>query len=80
MLDPMSLVTPKLPPNTRELTFRLGFPAWVGKESIYIDYRLEPYSPKWQLLDITDNPAIRFSNLPPRLSPDGKKAEWAGPG
>jgi signal transduction histidine kinase len=65
MMNATSLVTPKLPPNTHELVFQLGFPAWTGVENIYIEYKLEPYSPKWQLLEIQNDPAIRFSNLPP---------------
>jgi len=60
-----SLLRPNLPSNTRELTFSLGFPAWVNKENIYIQYKLEPYLKDWQLLDIQHNPSLRFSNLPP---------------
>lgn len=65
MLNTTSLAPLKLPPNTHELIFRLGYPAWVGTENIYIEYKLEPYSPKWQLLEIQNDPVIRFSNLPP---------------
>ncbi|HVU54318.1 MAG TPA: triple tyrosine motif-containing protein [Puia sp.] len=64
-MDMASLLRPNLPSNTRELTFSLGFPAWVNKENIYIEYKLEPYLKDWQLLDIQHNPSLRFSNLPP---------------
>ena len=43
-LNTASLVKPTLPPNTRELVFHLGFPAWAGPENLYIEYKLEPYS------------------------------------
>ncbi|HMH21660.1 MAG TPA: ATP-binding protein [Puia sp.] len=59
-----SLVMPELQPNTRELVFRLGFPAWAEKENLYIEYKLEPYSREWQSLEVQNNPALRFSNLP----------------
>jgi signal transduction histidine kinase len=64
-LDIHSLVTPQLSPNTHELVFHLGYPAWWGEENIYIEYKLDPYSPTWQLLDIQKDPVLRFSNLPP---------------
>ena len=59
-----SLIKPELPAGTRELVFALGFPAWVSKENLYIEYKLEPYSDSWQLLDIQNNPRLYFSNLP----------------
>jgi signal transduction histidine kinase len=59
-----SLIIPELLPNTRELVFRLGFPAWAEKENLYIEYKLEPYSREWQSLEIQNNPVLRFSNLP----------------
>jgi len=59
-----SLLMPEFPSNTRELLFRLGFPAWVNKENLYIDYKLEPWSKEWQSLEIQNNPLLRFSNLP----------------
>jgi len=59
-----SLLIPELPSNTREIVFRLGFPAWVNKENLYVDYKLEPYSKQWQSLEIQNNPLLRFSNLP----------------
>lgn len=59
-----SLLRPRLSSNTRELAFSLGFPAWVNKENIYIEYKLEPYSKDWQLLETQNNPLLRFSNLP----------------
>jgi signal transduction histidine kinase len=64
-MDMTSLLRPDLPSNTRELSFSLGFPAWVDRENIYIEYKLEPYLKDWQLLDIQHNPSLRFSNLPP---------------
>jgi signal transduction histidine kinase len=59
-----SLLMPELAPNTRELLFRLGYPAWADKENLYIEYKLEPYSRDWQLLEIQNDPVLRFSNLP----------------
>jgi len=64
-MDITSLLRPNLPSNTRELSFSLCFPAWVNKENIYIEYKLEPYLKDWQLLDIQHTPSLRFSNLPP---------------
>jgi len=60
-----SLLRPSLPSNTRELSFSLGFPAWVNKENIYIEYKLEPYWKQWRTLDIQNTPTVSFSNLPP---------------
>jgi len=60
-----SLFRPRLSPGTRELQFFLGFPAWVNKENLYIEYKLEPYLKEWQLLEIQNQPVLRFSNLPP---------------
>ena len=59
-----SLVTPGLPSNTRDLVFALGFPAWADRENLHIQYRLEPYSRDWQVLDIEPDPKLHFSNLP----------------
>jgi len=59
-----SIARPELPSNTRELVVSTGFPAWVDKENIYIEYRLLPYSDEWQPLKIQNDPSIRFSNLP----------------
>lgn len=64
MLNTGSLIAPRLPPGTHELVFNLGFPAWAGPENLYVEYKLEPYAKKWQLLEIQNNAAIRFSNLP----------------
>jgi len=64
VVNSASLIRPELPASTRELVFSLGFPAWAGKENLYIEYKLEPYSHDWQLLDIQNNPKLRFSNLP----------------
>ncbi len=64
MLNTGSLITPRLPPGTHELVFNLGFAAWGGPENLYIEYKLEPYAEKWQLLEIQNNAPIRFSNLP----------------
>jgi signal transduction histidine kinase len=63
-INTSSLLRPHLSSNTRELLFSLGFPAWVNKENIYIEYKLEPYSKNWELLEIQNNPLLRFSNLP----------------
>jgi signal transduction histidine kinase len=59
-----SLFRPRLSSNTRELTFSLGFPAWVNKENIYIEYKLEPYTKNWRLLETQSDPLLHFSNLP----------------
>ncbi|HWB94611.1 MAG TPA: ATP-binding protein, partial [Puia sp.] len=59
-----SLAKPVLPPNTRDLSFDLAFPAWLSKENLGIEYKLEPYSNVWQTLDPTHNPELHFSNLP----------------
>ena len=67
VVNSSSLIRPELPASTRELVFALGFPAWAGKENLYIEYRLEPYTHGWQLLDIQNNPRLRFSNLPSGL-------------
>jgi signal transduction histidine kinase len=64
-LNMASLVKPILPSNIHDLSFSLGFPAWVNKENIYVEYKLEPYSRDWRLLDIQHNPNLPFSNLPP---------------
>ena len=63
-LNKGSLFRLHLPSDTRELSFTLGFPAWANKENIYVEYKLEPYSKNWELLEIQNNPQIRFSNLP----------------
>jgi signal transduction histidine kinase len=64
-MNTASLLLPELASNTRELAFLLGFPSWVDRENLYIEYMLEPYSREWQLLEIQNNPVLRFSNLPP---------------
>ncbi len=63
-INTASLFTPRLYSGTRELRFFLGFPAWTNKENLYIEYKLEPYSKEWQLLEIQNNPVLSFSNLP----------------
>ncbi|HVW61777.1 MAG TPA: ATP-binding protein [Puia sp.] len=60
-----SLLRPTLPSGTRELSFSLSYPAWVNKENIYIEYKLEPYWKEWRPLDIQNTPTVNFSNLPP---------------
>ncbi|HTI90012.1 MAG TPA: ATP-binding protein [Puia sp.] len=64
LVNSTSLIRSQLPAGTRELTFSLGFPAWVSKENLYIEYKLEPYSDSWHLVDIQNNPQLHFSNLP----------------
>jgi signal transduction histidine kinase len=64
LVNNSSLMRSELPAGTRELTFSLGFPAWVSKENLYVEYKLEPYSGNWQLLDIQNDPRLHFSNLP----------------
>ncbi len=59
-----SLIRPVLPAGTRDLSFNLAFAAWKSKENLVIDYKLEPYSPGWETLDLTHSPELRFSNLP----------------
>jgi signal transduction histidine kinase len=63
-INTASLFKPRLSSGTRELRFFLGFPAWINKENIYIEYKLEPYLKEWQLLEIQNNPVLSFSNLP----------------
>ena len=58
-----SLVPPELPEDTKDIKFHLGFPAWLNKENIYIEYKLVPYSKDWQLLEINGEAVIPFSNL-----------------
>ncbi len=58
------IVKPVLPADTRDLSFDLAFPAWVSKENLDIEYKLEPWSGDWQTLDPTRNPELHFSNLP----------------
>jgi signal transduction histidine kinase len=64
-INTTSLFRPDLPSDTRELTFQISFPSWVNKENIYVEYRLEPYSKEWQLLETEDDASLHFSNLPP---------------
>jgi len=64
-LNMASLLRPNLPSTTRDISFSLGFPAWVNKENIYIEYKLEPYSKGWQPLEFQKNPTLSFGNLPP---------------
>jgi signal transduction histidine kinase len=59
-----SIWRPDLPSNTRDLVFALGFPAWVNKENLNIEYKLDPYIKEWQPLEIANNPKLYFSNLP----------------
>jgi signal transduction histidine kinase len=64
-INTTSLLQPQLSSHVRDLEFYLGFPAWVNKENMYIDYKLEPWAKEWQSLDIQHKPTLRFSNLPP---------------
>jgi signal transduction histidine kinase len=59
-----SLVRPRLPANTRDLSFNLAFPAWTNPENLNIEYRLEPWSKDWEPLDGSHRPELHFSNLP----------------
>jgi len=59
-----SLVKPRLPANTRDLSFSLAFAAWANRENQDIEYRLEPWSKDWEPLDLTHRPELHFSNLP----------------
>jgi signal transduction histidine kinase len=63
-IDIGSLAKPVLPAGTRDISFDLAFPAWLSKENLDIEYKLEPYSTPWQTLDPTGNPTLHFSNLP----------------
>lgn len=63
-IDLSSLMHPELPAGSRELSFSLGFPAWSNKENLYIEYRLDPYSKDWQILELQNDPRLKFSNLP----------------
>lgn len=64
LIDPGSLVKPALPAGTRDISFDLAFPAWLSKENLGIEYKLEPYNAFWQTLDPTRSPELHFSNLP----------------
>jgi signal transduction histidine kinase len=59
-----SLVKPVLAANTRDISFELAFPAWLSKENLDIEYKLEPYNALWQTLDPARSPELHFSNLP----------------
>jgi signal transduction histidine kinase len=63
-INSTSLWRPDLPSGTRDLVFSLAYPAWAGKENLYIDYKLEPYVKDWQTLDAGNDPKLNFSNLP----------------
>ena len=63
-IDLGSLVKPVLAANTRDISFDLAFPAWLSKENLDIEYKLEPYNAVWQPLDPSRNPDLHFSNLP----------------
>ncbi len=59
-----SLTKPLLPANTRDISFDLAFPAWLSKENLDVEYKLEPYNSLWQSLDPSRTPELHFSNLP----------------
>lgn len=63
-IDLSGLVKPVLPANTRDISFDLAFPAWLSKENLDIEYKLEPYNGLWQTLDPSRSPDLHFSNLP----------------
>lgn len=63
-IDLGGLVKPTLPAGTRDISFDLAFPAWLSKENLDIEYKLEPYNPVWQTVDPARSPELHFSNLP----------------
>jgi signal transduction histidine kinase len=63
-IDPGGLVKPLLPAGTRDISFDLAFPAWLSKENLDVEYKLEPYNSAWQMLDPAQSPELHFSNLP----------------
>ena len=49
--------------RTSDISFNLGFSAWCDKENLYLRYKVEPYSDKWEKIDAL-HPVIRLNNLP----------------
>lgn len=58
-----SLIRPDLPPGTKELLFNLSYPAWVNKENIYIEYKLEPDDTAWRKLKEGNSSSLVLNNL-----------------
>ena len=50
--------------KARDLAISLAFPAWCGKENIYLDYQLND-TLHWTPLNSDNDAVIRFNNLPP---------------
>jgi signal transduction histidine kinase len=57
-----SLVSKSLSNKAKELTFKLGFSAWCGKENLYVEYQLND-TLNWRLIKTEENSFIRFANL-----------------
>jgi signal transduction histidine kinase len=49
--------------KTNDISFNLGFSAWCDKENLYLQYKVAPYSDKWEKIDAL-HPVIRLNNLP----------------
>ncbi len=49
--------------RTNDISFNLGFSAWCDKENVYLQYRIAPYSDKWEKIDAL-HPVVRLNNLP----------------
>jgi len=57
-----SLPFKKLPANTREIMFELGYSAWCNKENIYIDYQLND-TLNWKTINTANEAVIRLGIL-----------------
>lgn len=49
--------------RTNDISLNLGFSTWCDKENLYLQYKVVPYSDKWQKVDAM-HPVIRLNNLP----------------
>jgi signal transduction histidine kinase len=58
-VNPSGVKKSILPANTRDLVFNLAFPAWVNRENLHIEYKLEPFSKDWQDLDLARGPELQ---------------------
>jgi signal transduction histidine kinase len=55
---------PILPADTRDVGLSLAFPAWVNRENLHIEYRLDPRTKDWQDIDLARGSELHFSGLP----------------
>lgn len=49
--------------KTNDISFNLGFSAWCDQENLYLQYKVVPYSDKWEKID-AQHPVVRLNNLP----------------